>query len=521
MPTTHCRALRLAPACASAFSITQPQGSLNVVLHAHIPWVKRAGRWPFGEEWLFQAILETYLPLLALLERLRVRGIRRALTVGVTPVLIEMLHDVYLTHAFEKYLASRVALLEMDIKSSGDKDLRSLAERAREEVLSTREAWRTVYQRDILAPLREAARRGDIEIVTSAATHAYLPLLGESSLEVQLRTGIATTQSAFDVVPSGIWLPECGYAPHMLPALERCGLKFFYTDARAIRDYGALPFGALAIPESSLAFYARDSLANELVDSESAGYPGGAWYLEFHKRHERSGQRYWRVTDRTGELDGKQLYEPLRARESALGDARSFAQTVAERVRDGPVPHPHMTLTFDAELFGHWWFEGFTWLEEMLVQTAANGLGFCTPSRQLERDGVAGSFGLGASSWGIGGDDRVWANTDTADLWVELQRMESQLEQGARSAGLQSSRAIAAARELLLAQSSDWPFQITNTGAAAYGRERFGEHRRRFASALAASEGLAYDAAALAEARESDTCFPQIDLTPFACGASV
>lgn len=487
-----------------------------------MPWVKRSGRWPFGEEWLFQVILETYLPLLALLERLRAREIRQALTIGVTPVLIEMLRDVYLTHAFDEYLTSRIALLDADIASSHGEELRPLAVSARAEILSAREVWLNVYQRDLLAPLREAARRGEIEILTGAATHAYLPrLTAEASLEVQLRTGIATTESAFDVTVSGIWLPECGYSPHMLPVLERCGLKFFYTDARAIERFGAAPLGALAIPESSLAFYTRDPLVNDLVENASSGYPGGPSYREFHKRHERSGQRYWCVTDRTGELDGKRLYEPLRAYADALEDARSFAQAVSQRVRRWPGAHPYLTLTFDAELFGHWWSEGFAWLEETLVQAAADGLRFCTPSLQLERNGAAGSFALGASSWGVGGDDRVWANTDTADLWVELQRMESQLAERVRSAGPQDSLSAVAARELLLAQSSDWPFQITNAGAAAYGRERFREHRRRFAAALGAGEGRAYDAVALAVAREADTCFAEIDLTPFArAGAS-
>ena len=486
-------------------------------MHAHIPWVKRAGRWPFGEEWLFQVILETYLPLLGLLERLRAREIRQALTIGVTPVLIEMLRDVYLTHAFDEYLTSRIALLDADIASPSDDELHPLALMAREEILAAREVWLNVYQRDLLAPLREAARRGEIEILTGAATHAYLPLLsGEGSLEVQLRTGIATTEAAFDAAVSGIWLPECGYTPQMLPVLERCGLTFFYTDARAVERFGSAPLGALAIPESSLAFYPRDSLANELVEDVTSGYPGGAWYREFHKRHERSGQRYWRVTDSSGGLGGKRLYEPQRAHDEALKDARSFARAVCERVRREPSGYPHLTLTFDAELFGHWWTEGFTWLEETLVHVAANGLRFGSPSLQLKRNGTAGSFALGASSWGIGGDDRVWANTDTADLWVELRRMESQLVERVRRIGPLDALSAVAARELLLAQSSDWPFQITNAGAAAYGRERFHEHRRRFEAAIEAGDGRAYDALALAAAREWDTCFAEMDLAPFA-----
>lgn len=478
--------------------------------------MKRAGRWPFGEEWLFQAVLETYLPLLALLDRLRARGIRHALTIGVTPVLIEMLRDAYLTHAFDEYLDSRIALLEADIASPQDAATRPLAVRAREEVLSAREVWLHVYGRDLLAPLREAARRGEIEIVTSAATHAYLPLLaGEASLEVQLRTGIATTQSAFETTPSGIWLPECGYAAHLLPALERCGMKFFYTDARAVERFGESPLGAVAIPDSSLVFYVRDPLANDLVEHESSGYPGGPWYREFHKRHERSGSLYWRVTDRATGLGGKLPYEPERAHEAAIRDGQSFARAIARRLGCARGPAPHLTLTFDAEFFGHWWSEGFAWLEETLVQSAARGVKFRTPSAVLEETGTVGAFALGESSWGVGGDDRVWSNTDTAGLWVELRRMESQLSERVRRAPNDVFCGIAA-RELLLAQSSDWPFQITNAGAAEYGHGRFREHRLRFDAAMGAGRGQVCDEARLAAARESDTCFAAIDLSPFA-----
>ncbi|MDP9111753.1 MAG: hypothetical protein M3M96_08985, partial [Candidatus Eremiobacteraeota bacterium] len=302
-------------------STTSGRGSLNVVLHAHIPWVKRAGRWPFGEEWLFGAMLETYLPLLSLLERLRARGICQVITLGVTPVLIEMLRDSYLMRAFDGYLDSRAALLDADLVSMEDEALRSLAVSARDEISRAREVWLGVYDRDLLAPLRDAAERGEIEIITSAATHPYLPLIdGNASLEVQLRTGIATTQSAFGAIPKGIWLPECGYAPHLLPVLERCGLNFFYTDARAIARFAESSLGALALPDSSLAFYVRDRLANDLVEDESSGYPGGPWYREFHKRHERSGSLYWRVTDRKAGLGSKAVYESQRAHEEAVRD---------------------------------------------------------------------------------------------------------------------------------------------------------------------------------------------------------
>lgn len=497
-------------------SIATPQGSLNVVLHAHIPWVKRAGRWPFGEEWLFGAMLETYLPLLGLLDRLRTHGIRQALTVGVTPVLIEMLRDVYLTHAFDEYLESRLTLLEQDIASSESEELRSLAASARDGILAARRTWLHVYGRDLLSPLREAAERGEIEILTSAATHAYLPLLsGQTGLEMQLRTGIAATQSALGVTPAGIWLPECGYAPHLLPALVRCGFTFFYTDARAIRRFGAAPLGALSIPESSLAVYVRDPLANELVENAESGYPGRPWYREFHKRHERSGERYWRVTDRATGLGDKRFYEPVIAREDAIENAGSFVEAIAQRLGRGPGARAQLTLTFDAELFGHWWAEGFAWLEETLVQTAAAGIAFCSPARHLERHGPIGRFALGASSWGIGGDDRVWANTDTAYLWVELQKMESQLAERVHT-GPHDSLCRTAARELLLAQSSDWPFQITDGGAAAYARQRFAVHRQRFLAAV----GIENDDAVLAQARDADTCFAQIDLSPFAGAGS-
>ncbi|MDP9018671.1 MAG: 1,4-alpha-glucan branching protein, partial [Candidatus Eremiobacteraeota bacterium] len=180
---------------------------LNFVLHAHLPWVKRAGKWPFGEEWLFQAMLGSYLPLLDMLERLRANGISGAITLGITPVLIEMLRDPYLMDEFDTYLDSRIALLETDALrfEKACAPLHQLATGAAAHIENVKKRWHEKYQRNLLAAFGTFSQAGDIEIISSAATHAYLPLLkSEPAIEAQLETGLAITQEAFGSRPGGV-----------------------------------------------------------------------------------------------------------------------------------------------------------------------------------------------------------------------------------------------------------------------------------------------------------------------------
>ncbi|GAC1658968.1 MAG: 1,4-alpha-glucan branching protein [Vulcanimicrobiaceae bacterium] len=486
--------------------------AVNFVLHAHLPWVKGAGVWPFGEEWLYQGMLDTYVPLLDLLGRLRAANIRGAITLGITPVLIEMLRDPKLMAGFDGYLDSRVDLIDNDITSfAGDTVLQGLARAARANIQNVRKRWQSSYGRDLISAFRSFAQGGEIEIITSAATHAYLPLLdSQAQLETQILNGVALTTDAFGKAPAGIWLPECGFDPKIVPVLERRGLKFFYADERALRGLEAQADRAHRVASSNIAFFARHPLARgELMDTD-LGYPGNTWYREFFKRHEASGMRYWRVTARHASLGQKEVYEPARALEQIRLHAAHFTRKIAAFGRDRE--DAYLTFTFDAELFGHWWAEGIWWLEETLVQLQHEQTAhFEFPTSYLRRHPDPPGVALPRSSWGKGGDDRVWSNARTLPYWESVQEAGREFEDLAGRFDPAAPLMQQAARELLLLQSSDWPFMISHGVTGTYPQERIDAHALRFRECALAVQNLPHDPAIIEVAVRDDSLFSFVD----------
>lgn len=491
--------------------------AINFVLHAHLPWLKGAGKWPFGEEWLYQAMLDTYLPLLDLLARLRTGGVRSAITMGITPVLIEMLRDRELIAGFDAYLDSRIELLEEDIVSFGSAEpaLRQLAVGTRAATQNMRKHWQSGYDRDLVGAFAEFARSGEIEIITSAATHAYLPLLDSpKAVQAQLATGLEVSSKAFGTVPAGVWLPECGFDPSVIPVLERLGLKFFYADERAVENLTSNLDQPFRYPNSAVAFFVRHPMARgELMDTD-LGYPGNSWYREFYKRHNHSGMRYWRVTSRDASLGDKEIYEPARALEQIRLHAADFCKKI--ETYKGGSSQAFLTFTFDAELFGHWWGEGVWWLEETLVQLQHDNIAeFVSPSACLDNRCEPEVLALPRSSWGVGGDDRIWSNSKTGDYWEKVHVAQRRFEELANCADMTSALFTQAARELFLLQSSDWPFMISNGSAHDYPKERIELHAGRFAQLSAALRDEPADAQSIEDAVQNDSLFEELQLDGF------
>ncbi|PZR57946.1 MAG: hypothetical protein DLM50_04630 [Candidatus Meridianibacter frigidus] len=480
-----------------------------------MPWVKRSGRWPFGEEWLHEAITHTYLPLLEVLSRLRASGIRGAITVGVTPVLVEMLRDAELVRGFDAYLDSRIALAEADVArfAGGEPQLERLALASRENFLEQRERWRHLYYRDIVAALRDFAQTGEIEILTGAATHAYLPLLLlDESIEAQLSTGMEITADAFGIRPRGVWLPECAYDQRLAPILDRLGLEFFYTDARAVRGSGAAPHASYQISGHKVRFFVRDESTSGQVWDNDLGYPGDQWYREFHKRDPRSGARYWRVTCKENALEEKEPYDEARARARVQLHAEDFIAKIADRTGSAR-PSTYFALTFDAELFGHWWAEGPEWLQRTIVSLQHSGVvRFELPSAYVDRCAPQASFALPASSWGTGGDHRVWLNGATAGYWERVHACERRFSQLDRS---DEKLYAQCARELLLLQASDWPFHLTGGTAGDFPQQRIDAHFERFTTLTAAVRRREPAPPISREAFGADTLFARPSLSAF------
>lgn len=542
-------------------------GAFTFVLHSHLPWVRRAGRWPFGEEWVHQALLDVYLPLLEVIESLAHDGIVGGITLGVTPVLLEQLNDPHLIAAFDAYLEERIRLTAGDLEPRGDAldGARSnLAQRYLDELRGRRDRWQRRWKRDVVGALREFARAGAIEIITSAATHAYLPLLAtDAAVDAELTVGIATTRRLLGVEPRGMWLPECAYRgayapsgePGYRPAIDAWlaahEIRYFFVDAHAVagfyRGWGAWSATltgietqpaedaeaaaagesdeATLLPHvlpSGVAAFARDPRVSRQVWSRDQGYPGDGAYREFHKRDEHSGNTYWRVTGPRVELNEKEIYDPAAARERVRAHGAHFASLVTRLLTDFANRDGRMGILaapFDAELFGHWWSEGPQWLEDVLHVLHGEGrVALTTPSGYLAEHSPPAIPALRESSWGEGGDSRVWYNPEVAWMWPIIHHRERVMERIAERT-LMTTRerelAAQAGRELLLLASSDWPFLVTTAQARDYAIERFDTHVARFDALAAALDGQRADSDVIEGALHDDTIFPEIDPSLF------
>ncbi len=488
--------------------------SFALVLHSHLPYARGAGRWPHGEEWVHEAILGTYLPLLGMLHDLRNEGVPYAITVGLTPTLLEQLADADIDHRFVEYCDDQIRRADQDLRrfgGNGEIDRGSLAMFYASLFRTHRDAYVHRFGRDIVGAFADLARTGHVEILTSGATHGYLPLLDTASVHAQLEVGTRTTRRRTGVDPRGIWLPECAYAPGLEEILEAFGITHFFTDAALLggkrlvehghRFEGRRSGAGIAAPlagareidvlrpylvrESRVAAVARHDTVSGQVWSAKMGYPGDPAYREFHRKDERTGLRYWRVTDVTVDLSGKATYSPGVASERVRVHADHFVALV----RDTLARRPHrergalLTVTFDAELFGHWWFEGIDWLGRVLRDLSARGPRPVSVRDHLRADPPVERVALQEGSWGKNNDHSTWANERTMWMWTELSHMAAEMQdlRATPIGGQMRERAARqAARELLLAESSDWPFLVTTGQAADYAVERFRSHAMRF-----------------------------------------
>ncbi len=437
-------------------------GDIAIVLHSHMPYVEGFGTYPFGEEWLFDAVIRSHLPVLSIAERL---------TMTVTPVLADQLEAPGVAArmlAFAREL--RRGSAELDAADMSEPGLREacLAEAGR---YGAAIAELERLGDDPLMAFAEAGD-GDVELIASSATHAILPLVAtREGVMLQIETGLRSHARRFG--PSaGFWLPECAYEPGLEQLLGAAGVRWTCIDqsahepaAAAMRPIGLGPVTALPL----------DWEAIQWLWSLS-GYPSDPLYADFHHKSLR-GCRPWSI--------GGAPYEPERAAERAREQAREFAAATAVRLRE----HRRRTgrpglLTFaiDTELLGHWWWEGPTWLDETLAQLPAHGVRPLTMSEAVAEHPPERRPAR-AASWGEGKDLRTWAGPDVADLLAGARRLELRLlrELGA---GLRGPAAARAARELLALQASDWAFLDSRGQAGDYPFERVLDHSEEFFTAL-------------------------------------
>jgi 1,4-alpha-glucan branching enzyme len=553
------------------------QGYFTFVLHSHLPYVREAGRWPHGEEMLHEALAETYVPLLNALFDLKHAGIEPRLTIGLTPILLEQISDPDVRRRFELYLEEEIEVARADAErfdAQGDVKRKELAEFYRAWYQNVMDSFVHRYGRDVVGAFRRLREDGNLDVISSAATHGYLPLLErDSSIYAQLKIGIETTRRHLGHAPYGIWLPECGYRPayyrespdgaYYKPGIEEflsdLNLLYFFTDSHVIEGgsmvgkvaddvhgpYGGLPRRELAVREDTrpratrrttlrpyyvqstrVAVFGRDSRTGAQVWSAKQGYPGDPAYREFHRKDPTSGLQYWQVTGPDVDLDGKQLYEPELGLKRAMEHADHFVGLVTEIALqyDTQERQPGLVVSaYDTELFGHWWFEGVEWLKQVLRRLAGSEqIELTTANQFLEEFPPREVLTLPESSWGAGGGHWTWLNPDTEWLWTLIhgaeRRMEHLVAEHPSASGWQLTALNQIARELLLLQSSDWPFLISTGQAREYATARFQHHLARFnrLAAIVESGRLGSEEERLVETTASlDNPFPSIDYRVF------
>jgi 1,4-alpha-glucan branching enzyme len=542
-----------------------------LTLHSHLPYVLNHGRWPHGSDWLCEAALDTYLPLIEELGGLQADGIPARLTIGVTPVLANQLASPAFAAEMEAFFAQRLLACDeapASLAATGEGHLLPLVDFWRERLGRLRRRFHDIGG-DIVGTLRALEGAGRLEIIASAATHGFLPLLArDESIRLQLAIGRAEHRRLFGRAPEGIWLPECAYRPRgpwqpwrtapragirrgIEEHLGDAGFRYFFVDShlasagRPLGIYGdpggdpivhrpgdlvdgiahRSPYAAYQVAHSraaeGIAALVRDPRSSMQVWSRFQGYPGDPSYLEFHKMRWPGGLKLWRVTGGDVDLGGKEPYDPEAALQRARGHADHFAGLLGEiaaserQRRDGVIVAP-----FDTELFGHWWFEGPAWLGAVYRALArdARGIRPVTASRHLADHPATQPIRLPSGSWGAKGDFSMWLGDSTIWTWERLWPLEETFWDAAPAAlAKPAARPVLAqaARELLLAQASDWQFIISTGAAADYAERRFTEHcddAQALLAALApgAEEWLPQAQTRAEELARRDDLFPDV-----------
>lgn len=519
-------------------------GYLSLVLHAHLPFVRHPEHEKFLEEsWLFEGITETYLPLIQVFNGWLRDGLPARLTVSLSPTLCSMLRDPLLGQRYARHLDSLIDLAEKEIhRTHWDRAFRDLAWMYHDKFVKAREVWRQ-YQGDLVQAFRLLQDAGTLEIITTAATHGLLPLLNSHppSVRGQILTARDHYRSCFGCEPSGIWLPECAYAVGVEEFLQEANIRWFILDTHGLLHATPRPrYGTFApiYAPNGVAAFGRDFDSSRQVWSKHEGYPGDARYRDFYRdigfdldfdyvrphlpspnNRGFTGIKYYRITG-AGE---KQIYQRDHALATASEHARHFLDERVAQVRklDGILDRPPIIVApYDAELFGHWWYEGPEFLDFLvrkLCHEQQAVLSLQTPGNYLRQHPTNQIATPGASSWGEEGYWRVWLNESNEWIYPHLQvaqeRMTDLARQNPQAQGLVARALRQAARELLLAQASDWPFILRAKTSPEYARRRVKDHLLRFLALHEQLTGSGVNEFWLAEIEGRDNLFPDIDWT--------
>lgn len=524
------------------------KGSLMMVLHAHLPFVRHPEHPFFLEErWLYEAITETYLPLIEIYDKLLQDQVPFRITMSITPPLATMLQDSLLQDRYLRFINQLIELSEKEVeRNRHDALFRPLAEMYRDKFYRCREIFQNQYGRNLIRAFRKFQDAGRLEIITCGATHGFLPLMQtvQPSIRAQIAVAAEHYEKTFGRRARGIWLPECGYYPGNDQYLKENGIDYFFVDSHGILNAEPRPkygvYAPIQTPHGCFAF-GRDEESSKQVWSAEEGYPGDYDYREYYRDigfdldydyvkpyihpdgfRLNTGIKYHRIT---GSSNYKEAYNPHHAREKAAQHAGNFMfnrEKQVEYLFDRLGRQPVIVAPYDAELFGHWWYEGPQFIDFLIrkINYDSQDLEMIAAPDYLNRHHRIQPSEPSFSSWGYKGYAEVWLESSNDWVYRHLhaisEKMTSLAKRFEQPNELERRALNQAAREVLLAESSDWAFIMKTGTMVPYAVWRTREHVLRFLRLFEQLMKGSIDYQMLVDLENKDNIFPDINYRIYA-----
>ncbi|MFA5059828.1 MAG: 1,4-alpha-glucan branching protein domain-containing protein [Candidatus Omnitrophota bacterium] len=520
------------------------KGYFSLVLHGHLPYVRHPEHENFLEEsWFYEAITETYVPLILIFEKLIADKVKFRLTMTLSPTLLSMFCDSLLQERYLKHIGKLIELAHKEVeRTRWQPEFHDLANMYLHDFIESRDTFLR-YGKNLAMAFKSFQDQGRLEIITCGATHGFLPLMDTcpESVRAQVRVAADHYKSILGRAPQGIWLPECAYQPGQDVILKENGIKYFLSDAHGILHGTPRPkYGNFApvYCKSGVACFARDLESSKQVWSSIEGYPGDYLYRDFYRDvgfdlefeyikpyihpdgiRINTGIKYHRITGPTNE---KQVYLRKAALDKAADHAGNFLfnrQKQVEYLYDLLGKKPILVSPYDAELYGHWWFEGPQWLDFLIrkIHFDQDTLRMVTPSEYLAENPRNQVVTPSMSSWGYKGYSEVWLQGTNDWIYRHLHKASQRMTELAKTYSKNGTddltkRALnQALRELLLAQSSDWAFIMATGTHVEYAVKRTKEHLLRFTNIYESVKAHRVDPMWLSDIEYKDNIFPEID----------
>jgi 1,4-alpha-glucan branching enzyme len=538
---------KVKPAPAAKVGGTE-KGYLALVLHSHLPFVRHPEHDRFLEEdWLYEAITETYIPIIDVFDGLVNDGVDFRITMSLTPTLIAMLTDPLLQQRYVRHIKMLIELAEKEVKRTADQpEFNPIAHMYLDLFKNALHVFEKKYDRNLVSAFKKFQDLGKVEIITCGATHGFLPLMmNQKAVRAQIMVAVEEHTRHLGRAPKGIWLPECGYYPGLDEILKEADIRYFFTDSHGLFHASPRPKYGVYAPvycKSGVAAFGRDIESSKQVWSSVEGYPGDYNYREFYRDvgfdldyeyvkpylhpdgvRVNLGIKYFKIT---GSTNHKDPYIRQWALDRAADHAGNFlfnrekqVEWLAGVLRDRK---PIIVAPYDAELFGHWWFEGPDWINFLMRKSAGDQktVRLITPLEYLTENPTCQISNPSLSSWGYKGYSEVWLDSSNDWIYRHLHKAADRMIELARSfphaEGLLLRALNQAARELLLAQSSDWAFILKTGSHVEYAVRRTKEHVLRFTRLYDDIKGNHIDEGRLEDIEYKDNIFPDIDYRVYA-----